>query len=76
MAAYHRFDLDLSKTKKKRWGEVVNSISIYNIYNRRNPYYMYFVPADVYDGVVREPAYYRQVSLFPIIPSVSKAFKF
>jgi hypothetical protein len=76
MAAYHRFDLDLSKTKKKRWGEVVNSISIYNIYNRRNPYYMYFVPADVENGVVREPAYYRQVSLFPIIPSVSKAFKF
>ncbi|MFD1870868.1 TonB-dependent receptor [Hymenobacter bucti] len=76
MAAYHRFDLDLSKTKKKRWGEVVNSISIYNVYNRRNPYYLYFAPADVFNGVVRTPAQYRQVSLFPIIPSVSKAFKF
>ena len=77
MAAYHRLDLDLSKTKKKRWGEVVNSLSIYNAYSRNNPYYMYFQAAAVnYDGTVRTPASYRQVSLFPIIPSVSKAFKF
>ncbi|MGI4741408.1 MAG: TonB-dependent receptor [Janthinobacterium lividum] len=76
MAAYHRFDLDLSKTKKKRWGEVVNSLSIYNVYNRHNPYYLYFVPADAFNGVVRAAPSYRQVALFPIVPSVSKAFKF
>ncbi len=77
MAAYHRLDLDLSKTKKKRWGEVVNSLSVYNAYSRNNPYYMYFQAASVNnDGTVRTPASYRQVSLFPIIPSVSKAFKF
>jgi hypothetical protein len=77
MAAYHRFDLDLSKTKKKRWGEVVNSLSIYNVYSRQNPYYLYFDAASVdLNGVVYKPASYRQVSLFPIIPSVSKAFKF
>ena len=73
MAAYHRFDLDLSKTKKKRWGEVVNSLSFYNVYSRNNPYYMYFQAASASTG---QPASYRQVSLFPIIPSVSKAFKF
>ncbi len=77
LAAYHRFDLDLSKTKKKRWGEVVNSLSIYNVYSRNNPYYLYLQAASFeYDGTLREPASYRQVSLFPIIPSVSKAFKF
>ncbi|MGI4740142.1 MAG: TonB-dependent receptor [Janthinobacterium lividum] len=77
MAAYHRFDLDLSKTKKKRWGEVVNSLSIYNVYSRQNPYYLYFDAALVNtDGTVVQPATYKQVSLFPIIPSVSKAFKF
>ncbi|TDN40021.1 TonB-dependent receptor [Hymenobacter sp. UV11] len=77
MAAYHRFDLDLSKTKKKRWGEVVNSLSIYNVYSRRNPYYLYFDAALVeLNGTVVQPASYKQVSLFPIIPSVSKAFKF
>jgi hypothetical protein len=77
MAAYHRFDLDLSKTKKKRWGEVVNSLSIYNVYSRNNPYYLYFEAAYVGpNGTVVNPATYKQVSLFPIIPSVSKAFKF
>ncbi|OGX88956.1 TonB-dependent receptor [Hymenobacter coccineus] len=77
MAAYHRFDLDLSKTKKKRWGEIVNSLSIYNVYSRNNPYYLYFQAAYFNnDGTVARPPSYRQVSLFPIIPSVSKAFKF
>ncbi|MGY2134373.1 hypothetical protein ACW9KT_19230 [Hymenobacter sp. HD11105] len=77
MAAYHRFDLDLSKTKRKRWGEIVNSFSIYNVYSRRNPYYLYFQPGYVDgQGTVRQQASYRQLSLFPIIPSFSKAFKF
>ncbi|MDF7809992.1 TonB-dependent receptor [Hymenobacter sp. YC55] len=76
MAAYHRFDLDLSKTKKKKWGEVVNSLSIYNVYSRRNPYYLYFDPGSVDDRGNTTKGVYRQVSLFPIIPSFSKAFKF
>jgi hypothetical protein len=76
MQAYHRLDLDLSKTKKKRWGEVVNSISIYNAYSRANPYYMYLDPAHTDYNGNQVQAKYKQVSLFPIIPSVSKAFKF
>lgn len=77
MAAYHRFDLDLSKTKKKRWGEVVNSLSIYNVYSRSNPYYIYYEAGIIEaNGMVNKKPQYRQVSLFPIIPSVSKAFKF
>ncbi|MBD2715857.1 TonB-dependent receptor [Microvirga sp. STR05] len=76
MRAYHRFDLDLSKTKKKKWGEVVNSFSIYNVYSRRNPYYLYFQRGYSYNGVEEEKPSYKQISLFPIIPSFSKAFKF
>jgi hypothetical protein len=71
MAPYHRMDLDLSHTKKKRWGEVVNSISIYNAYNRKNPYFIY-----LFRGHDNTPSSYRQVSLFPILPSFSKTFKF
>ena len=70
MNAYHRLDLDLSKTKKKRWGEIVNSFSIYNVYSRRNPYYI-FLTRNKNDQPV-----YRQISLFPVIPSFSKAFRF
>ena len=71
MAAYHRLDLDLSHTKKKKWGEVVNSFSVYNAYNRHNPYFIY-----VGRGQGDAESSFRQVSLFPILPSFSKAFKF
>ena len=77
MAAYHRLDLDLSKTKKKKWGEVVNSFSLYNAYSRRNPYYLYLNQGrlDANGNVVEKPGY-KQVSVFPIIPSFSKSFRF
>jgi hypothetical protein len=71
MAAYHRLDLDLSHTKKKRWGEVVNSLSVYNAYNRHNPYFIYLGREQG-----SEKRSYRQVSLFPILPSFSKTFRF
>jgi len=71
MAPYHRLDLDLSHTKKKKWGEVVNSISVYNAYNRKNPYFIYLGR-----GAGEDKLSYRQVSLFPILPSFSKTFKF
>jgi hypothetical protein len=77
MKAYHRLDLDLSQTKKKRWGEVVNSFSLYNAYSRRNPYYLYFQRGYTDNqGTVQQKPSFRQISLFPIIPSFSKAFKF
>ncbi|MBF9252015.1 TonB-dependent receptor plug domain-containing protein [Pontibacter sp. 172403-2] len=71
MRAYHRLDLGFSKIKTKSWGEVVNTFSLYNAYSRQNPFYMYFAGAK--DG---EKASFRQVALFPIIPSFSKSFKF
>lgn len=71
MAAYHRLDLDLSHTKKKRWGEVVNSFSVYNAYNRKNPYYIYLSR-----GYANQDPRYKQVSLFPVLPSFSKTFRF
>ncbi|GAB3831685.1 TonB-dependent receptor [Hymenobacter jeollabukensis] len=77
MRAYQRLDLDLSQTKKKKWGEIVNSFSVYNAYNRRNPYFLYFDPGyqNTYTGQTKKPSY-RQISLFPILPSFSKSFRF
>lgn len=70
MAAYHRLDLGVNFRKEKRWGERTWSIGAYNAYNRRNPFFLFFDRNEVGDPVV------KQVSLFPIIPSVSYAFKF
>lgn len=72
MPAYHRADVSftyLSKQTKKF--ESSWNFSIYNIYNRANPYFIYFLP-DVQTQTVK--AY--MVYLFPILPSVQWNFKF
>ncbi|HHB78449.1 MAG TPA: TonB-dependent receptor, partial [Saprospiraceae bacterium] len=41
MGAYHRLDLGVEFTKKKRWGERAWVFSIYNAYNHKNPFFIY-----------------------------------
>ncbi len=69
MAAYHRGDVSIKFTKEKKNGERAWVISAYNVYNRKNQFYLY----------TEEQAgktVFKQVSLFPIIPSISYQFKF
>jgi hypothetical protein len=68
MESYHRLDVGLEKHKQKKRGETVWRFSIYNLYNKLNPYYYYWGTKKV-DGVEHDQLY--QKSLFPIIPSVS-----
>lgn len=72
LPAYHRLDVSFTYIKKKteRYESSWN-FSIYNLYNRANPYFIYFVP-DLEALKVR--AY--MVYLFPILPSVAWNFKF
>ena len=70
MPAYHRLDIGLNWHKKTSWGERTWSVSVYNAYSRQNPYFIY-----VGRGPTGQKSL-RQVSLFPIIPSVSYSFKF
>lgn len=65
MAPYHRMDISLQFHKKISWGIRTIDLSIYNVYNRQNPYFYY---TDV-DKLM-------QVSLFPIIPSITYSVKF
>ena len=70
MRSYHRMDLSIEFHKKKKRYERTWVFGAYNAYNRPNPYY-------VYDGRDKEgKRAFRQVSLFPIVPSVSYNFKF
>lgn len=76
MAAYHRLDLSCNWTivKNKKWESSLN-FSIYNVYNRKNPYFIYFYSeGNVADGDYTTKA--KQVSLFPILPSITWNFKF
>jgi outer membrane receptor protein involved in Fe transport len=73
MKPYNRLDLSATYTpqpKKKRNYTSNWVFSIYNVYSRLNPYFYYFdQTGSVADGTLKVQA--KQVSLFPIIPSVT-----
>jgi outer membrane receptor for ferrienterochelin and colicin len=71
MAPYHRMDVGISFTKQKRHYQRSWIWSVYNVYDRRNPFFIYLGE----DEATRKPAY-KQVSLFPILPSVTFQIKF
>jgi hypothetical protein len=76
MDPYHRLDLSVTWITKqtKNWESSWN-FSIYNVYNRKNPYFIYFdYEGDASDGTFQTSA--KQVSLFPILPAVTWNFKF
>lgn len=74
--AYHRLDLSLNYTpikKRKpnrRWQSSYN-FSIYNVYSRKNTYFIYYKLENASTS-----AKTVSVSLFPIIPSFTWNFKF
>ena len=77
MAPYHRMDVSLTfknKATKKHQSDWV--LSIYNLYNRQNPYFIYFETEGRLGGDEPVKITAQQVSLFPIIPSISWNFKF
>lgn len=91
MAPYHRADISCTVYPKDREdarstvnGESLKNkrkfkshwnFSVYNLYNRRNPYFIYFGNSgNLNQGQLQVKAY--QVSLFPILPSVTWNFEF
>jgi len=71
MPSYHRLDLGVNLHKEKKWGERTWSFGIYNAYNRQNPFYL-----DIGFLQNGNEKVLKQISLFPLLPSVSYSFKF
>lgn len=74
LAPYHR--LDLSATLKNKPGKKFESswnFSFFNVYNRYNPYIIYFDTEYNSENISIEA---KQISLFPFIPSITYNFKF
>ena len=73
LPAYHRLDLSATYTPKSKPGKKLQSnwvFSIYNVYSRKNPYFIYYdQTGSAYNGTLKVEA--LQVSLFPILPSVT-----
>ncbi len=74
---YHRLDIGLNFHKKKKWGDRTISVGAYNVYNRKNPFFLSVNDKiEVQNGVPTSTRVVQQTSLFPIIPSISYKFKF
>ena len=69
MAPYHRMDVGISFNKQKKKYSRSWIVSVYNLYDRRNPFFIYL------GQDAGKPAY-KQVSLFPILPSITYQIKF
>ncbi|HSC55210.1 MAG TPA: TonB-dependent receptor [Phnomibacter sp.] len=78
LPAYHRMDVSATYIPKPNSTKKYKSswvFSLYNLYSRLNPYFIYFdQQGDPLAGTQTIKAY--QVSLFPILPSVTWNFKF
>ena len=80
--AYMRADLGIVYRWKKKWRENDITLSVYNATNRRNPYFLYIdiqtETANVGGGSITVPTGFqaKQVSLFPILPTITWNFKF
>ncbi|MEG1556567.1 MAG: TonB-dependent receptor, partial [Bacteroidales bacterium] len=80
MPPYHRLDISINWTivKRKKFETGLN-FSVYNVYNRKNPFFIFYeTTTDVnltqQQFELSTKAY--QMSLFPIIPSITWNFKF
>lgn len=69
--ASHRLDVSITNSKqKKHWVRSWN-VSVFNVYNRRNPY-LYLMETDP----ATSRRYLNQVTILPILPSVTYSVKF
>ncbi len=69
MEPYHRLDIGVRYSTPLKRGTRTWEFSLYNAYNRSNPYF-YF------GGNVDGVNLLRKITLFPVIPSLSWSFKF
>jgi hypothetical protein len=71
MPAYHRLDVGVDFTKKKKRYERTWSFGAYNLYNRANPFFLFRSTEERTNKPVLKKA-----ALFPVIPYVNWSFKF
>ncbi len=70
-ASMHRLDVSATYSKKKKLWTKSWIFSLYNAYNKRNPYYYYMVT-----DTEKQERYLAEISILPILPSVTYAIKF
>lgn len=75
MPAYHRLDVSVTRTLKAREDRESQLVfSVFNVYNRANPFYIYFDTDQQPDEIISIKA--KQVSLFPVLPTLAWRYSF
>ena len=74
MRAYHRADIGVQVSKVAKRGVRTWEFSAYNLYNRKNPFYYTIGPEKQFDPDSKQVL--KQISLFPILPSISWNYTF
>lgn len=79
MPPYHRLDIGANHYRQTKHGRIVTNISVYNVYNHKNPFLVYSGTKSEYDyntGEYHNTHTLTQVSIFPILPSIAFTYEF
>lgn len=68
---YHRLDISFRQTIYEKKFSVIIDADVYNVYNRKNTFYF----KETYDENEKR-YYFKNISLFPIMPSVTVTIKY
>ena len=69
---FHHLDFQFNYSKSYgKYGKFFIEVGVYNIYNRKNPYFIY-----IYDNTNLGKPEARKTSLFPILPNVNIGYSF
>jgi len=81
MPPYHRLDISVNwNIVKRKHFETGLNFSIYNVYNQKNPFFIFYETKTNFDMNAKPPVFEMntkayKMSLFPIIPSINWIFK-
>ncbi|MDX2195253.1 MAG: TonB-dependent receptor [Cytophagales bacterium] len=76
LAPYHRMDVALVYKFTHKWGNSDLTFSLFNLYNRRNAFYIYIDEIKEDNAAFPTGFTAKQVSLFPLLPGISYNIKF
>ncbi len=71
----HRLDFSFEFRKQKRWGERAWVVGAYNAYSHKNPFFL-LATSRYNEQTQRSERVFQEISILPVVPSVSYKFKF
>jgi hypothetical protein len=74
MPSTHRLDISLKYSKTQKKGRSIFSVGVYNVYNRSNPYFIYFDTEKNENGSRRFLP--KQKALIPFLPTINYTYEF